>query len=203
MISRFVLLLFLPLFSIANSGNAYYFSVNENSWVNISGTTNVNSWQCLSSGNIPGGFVVVELCRSSNTMKFSDAGLKIDITGFKCSNRLMNKDVHRALGADSNPYIEINLLKAQSHKAFSPSSNRGSMKATVEIALNGTLRIVEINIDWYKLDGFRFIIAGTQKLLMSDFKIDPPTPLMGIVKADNSIEIEFHLIVETGMMTKQ
>jgi len=197
MLGNLAIVLALPILISSSMSSHYSFIVKEDSWLSLSGSSSVNSFECISNSEIVRGNVIVSLDELNRTLNFSNATLKIDIKSFDCKNPFLNKDFYKALGAEKNPFITIELLDANTKKQTS-SGHKGSIMASVSITINEKCKIVEIPIDWQRVDKTRFRFLGFKELNMTDFEITPPSPAFGIIKVHNEIVITFNLLVETN-----
>lgn len=196
-----LLLCFSALNLWAGSGNFYAYSVHERSNIRLSGTTNINAFECVSESDIPRGQMVADLLPGSNAIFFSQAALELEVASFDCGHRVMNKDFHQALGGKSSPHIEIRLKEVRPLSS-SGRQDKGRIRAEVAIVINGKVRNTDIIVDYHTLDYFSYVLSGSKELRMSDFGIEPPSPAMGLVKVNDKVTIHFDLVVETSLMTQ-
>jgi hypothetical protein len=196
-----LLMCMLPLFVMAGSGSMYSYRVSDNSWISLSGTTNINSFTCTSMGEIPRGFIMADILPGSNAIYFSDAQLDVPVPSFDCKNRMMNNDLHESLGGKDNPTIKINLLEARTMKDVQ-NSNNGKILTQVEISINGQTKVTDVTVGYKQINPYSFLITGTKDMLMTEFGIDPPSPMLGMVKVHNKVSIHFHLLIETSLITQ-
>ena len=192
---------FLHVSAAVASGLLYAYQVHNDSWIAINGTTNVNSFTCTTNGEIPRGYLTAELLPGSNAVFFSDAKLNVRVHSFECRNRMMNKDLHEAMGGNNNPNISIKLKEIRPQQQTS-RSGKNKIRAEFTITLNGVSRDEDIIVDFQQQDPFAMLVTGSKNLKMSDFGITPPSPAMGLVKVNNTINIEFHLLIEASMITQ-
>lgn len=190
----------LPLPVFAASGNFFSYIINEKSRVTLSGTTNINTFECVSDSAIPGGYLVADLLPGSNAIFFSDATLPLKVNSFDCGNRLMNKDLHQALGGSLSPFIKITLKEVRPVTSVK-RSNAGKIRAEVTITINGKTKHTDLVVDYRTNNNYSYTITGTKQLKMSDFGITPPSPAMGLVKVRDQVDIIFDLLVETALIT--
>lgn len=190
----------LPLLAHPSSGNMYSYQVRENSWVSLSGATNINRFTCTSQGDIPRGFILADIIPGSNAIYFTDAQLGLKVASFDCQNRMMNRDLHEALGGTRSPYISIDLVEIRPHESVQ-RGDEGKVRASVAININGQKMHTDITVDFLQGSTLDMVIAGSKKMKMSDFGIDPPSPAMGIVKVRDEVTIQFHLFIETSLIT--
>ncbi len=196
-----LLMCMLPLFVMAGSGSMYSYLVSDNSWISLSGTTSINSFTCTSAGEIPRGFIMADILPGSNAIYFSDANLDVPVTSFDCKNRMMNNDLHKSLGGNDNPTIKIKLLEARMMYNAQNDKN-GKLYTTVEISINGQTKITDVTVGYEQVNPYSFLISGSKDMLMSEFGIDPPSPMLGMVKVHNKVNIHFHLLIETSLITQ-
>jgi hypothetical protein len=189
----------IPLW--AGSGNFYAYSVHERSNVRLSGSTNINTFECISQNDIPRGLMIADLLPGSNAIFFSQAALELEVASFDCGHRAMNKDFHNSLGGMESPYIQIILLEVRPLTS-SERQNQGKIRAGVAIMINGKTRNTDIVVEYNTLDFFSYKLSGSKELRMSEFGIDPPSPALGLVKVNDRVTIHFDLVVETSLITQ-
>jgi hypothetical protein len=196
-------MLLLTAMYAAGSGNYYAYTIAENSWISISGTTNVNAFVCIANQYSPRGFVMVDDYRQGQQLHFQEALLHLENSSFDCNNRLMNRDLYKALGGDENPGIDIKLIEALTIGPC-PVSRKGFIQTKVSITINGVTRMEEIRINFLQEDELpEYHFQGSKKLRMSDFNIDAPSPMMGIIRVSDAITIDFNLIVKASLITQR
>ena len=180
--------------------NYIVYSVSNKSRTALSGTTNVNSFECISENAVSSGIVLTETEAGDNVINFSDASLVMDISSFDCRNPLITRDMYRALGG-SDSGIDIKLLDARLIGSSLTSSN-GNFKANAEISINGQSNVVELEVDWQRPESMQYHFEGKTELSLSDFDIIPPSPAFGMIKVNDTITIHFNYIVEAGIFSQ-
>lgn len=191
------ILLLLTTHLGANSGNFFSYSIQEQSWISIAGSSNVNTFECYSNSNFTAGNVLVSANQAGNSMVFSDAAMSLQIKSFDCKNPLLNKDLYQTLGADKNPNIHIELLDAEFVSTETTNPLSGEITVTVNLTINTNSKQIRIPIQWVRVDATAFKFLGTYDINMTDFQIKPPTHAFGLIKVDEWITITFNLIVNT------
>ena len=90
-----------------------------------------------------------------------------------------------------------NIVFASSSSAVTPGGgNKFSVKSDGKLTIAGVTRQVvltaacEVNADG------TITCKGTNKLLMSDYQIKPPTYMLGALKTGNALAIDFTMIVK-------
>ncbi|KAB2869072.1 MAG: YceI family protein [Bacteroidales bacterium] len=196
MIFGFISILFLNIFN-SSSGSLIAYSINDKSSLTLSGSSNINKFECVTFDNFSNGSIFVENDLNNQSLRFSNALLRLKIKSFDCRNPLLSRDFYNTLQANKNPYIEVELLNVISDsKNRIINSNSGKIKANVAITLNGKCRFDEITVSWHKNDENTIRFIGTKQLLMSDFGIQAPVAAMGLIKVHNEILIHFDLYIQ-------
>ena len=113
----------------------------------------------------------------------------------------MNTDLHEALGGTSYSSIKIKLLEARI-TSNSKAGNQGELITQVEIWINGKSKITDITVDYKQVTPYSFLITGSKDVLMSEFDVSPPSPMLGMVKVHNQVTIHFHLMIETSLISQ-
>lgn len=174
------------------------YSIQDESWISIAGSSNVNTFECYSNSNFTRGNIIVDANASGNSIVFSEAKMALKISSFDCKNPILNKDLYRALGADHNPNILIELLDAQFKESQPQNPNSGELKVSVAITINSKCKVVKVPIKWIRVTGSDMKFIGSHDINMTDFDITPPSPAFGLIKVSEWISINFNLSVQTN-----
>ena len=180
--------------------NIISYSVSKNSWMILSGTTNVNSFECLSEKGIYGVIPRTNSEPGDNRINFSDTHLLVKVNSFDCKNPYITRDMHNSLGGDRNSNIEIKLFDTKLLDEHSGESNR-NFKANAVITVNDQSNIIELIIDWHQSGPFEYHFEGKADLAMSDFGITPPSPALGLVKVNDKITVHFSYTVQPDIIS--
>src|SRR5690606_5381559 len=123
--------------------------------------------------------------------------LKIDVNQLDCGSKPMNKDLQKTLKADEFPYITIALKEAQNLECDNilECDQWTAFETVANITLAQVTKTVSIPVQIMKTDQHRFRVSGSVKLSFSDFKLEPPTALLGLIKVKESLDIRFDLDV--------
>jgi hypothetical protein len=192
--------LWLPLLLMSSGSSVYTYSIGDESWISISGSSNVNSFECFSNTNFSKGNIFVELSGNDNSLNFTNASLSLAIFSFDCKNPMLNKDFYKTLGADKNPTITIELLDAKPiYQKDNSTIQIGRIKATIAVTLNNKCKVIHLPIDWQRVGSSNFRVTGSKEINMTDFGITPPTPAFGLIKVHNQISINFSMLVTANI----
>jgi hypothetical protein len=122
------------------------------------------------------------------------AMLSIPVHGFRCGNRRMDRDMYRAMKADAFSAIEYRLW-TYAIEALPEAGGTYLVHTVGELSIAGAERVVAMEVTIEPMpDGRHYRVRGSKPILMTDFGIEPPTALFGLVKAKDRIVVHFDLI---------
>lgn len=175
------------------------FSIDSGSRLVLDGTSNVNTFSCICQKEFTNlRFHYEWINPLTRTRKFHDTVLFLPIVSLDCGNNRMNRDLQKTLNADRYPNIELQLLQTD-ERNYNPTlrpSEWGRIDATIAIGINGCSNIYHLTVLATPVDGSRFRIMGSKKLRMTDFGIDPPTAVFGMIRVHDEINISFDMIIQ-------
>ncbi|TNE49240.1 MAG: YceI family protein [Bacteroidetes bacterium] len=182
---------------VAQTGNApekKRISIQNSSQLFLTGTTNVNTFKCDCEDRYYPQSLVVE--SDENHARFSQARLRMTTRKFNCKNAKMDRDMHKALKAESYPYITIELLETwfdPEHLKNGGHSQWFDVKAKVRLTITNVTKEQFIDAK-YKVSGKNsFTLRGSKSLKMTEYGIDPPEALFGLIQVDDLITFNFNL----------
>ncbi len=158
--------------------------------LSICGKTNVNSFNCsIRKLNIHD--TLVSLVSMEDTQSAFD-GLEIGfkIADFGCDLDLMTRDFRKLLKSDLYPQIKMRIDEIH-YEGNSRNGSGGAVSAIVTLMIAGEKRTEHISKASIHRIQRKVIFSGSHEVLMTRFKIDPPTRLFGAVRAEDLLEIEF------------
>jgi hypothetical protein len=179
---------------------AVRYSIEQGSQLSIQGTTNVNSFECFSKQAFNQQAVQLAIDPVTKAVSFDRAVLHIKVKELDCDNSKMNADLCDALNYERFPNITIKL-----HDAKLVSGSISSEWS--EIIVNATLKItdqerrVELRAKGKIVDGGRYRFVANKALKMTDFGVEPPTALMGLIRVRDEITINFDLVTKVNVMS--
>lgn len=219
-----VLLLFLmgsPV-SARDTGSFTLFHVHPGSSVTIRGSSNLSSWTCTSR-DVRGVLRVAaprpqvrdwldEIHRS-----LEDEGsfrpspppgaarpqgrLAVPVRSFECGSARMNRDMYRALKAETSPRILFGYYSLEGIRRIRTDKDGGSalqVDLVGGLVLAGRGRTIELSVTFERTGEMTYRVRAEKKTRMSRFGIDPPRALLGIIRARDPISLHFDMSVRSG-----
>jgi polyisoprenoid-binding protein YceI len=184
------------------AGAAYYaettYYIDAGSKLTLEGSSNVNKFTCACNDQFPQSTLRFELFEEGKSAKFSNAMLTLRTKSLDCGNAQMNKDMYKTLRADQHPHIKIELTRTQLLEASTLSTSEWTpLKATSALTISGVKKPVVFEVKAKKVGKDRIRLTASREVLMSDYGIEPPTAMLGLIKVNNAIRLNLDLIIVT------
>lgn len=161
----------------------------ESSKLRINGTSNVNDFECIYEDEIETDTLTHSIQIQDTSIAVQGDDISLRVNSFNCGKRGINRDFRKTMKSDVYPNIDIELLSIVSPYGIPTLAN-------VATTLGGVTKEYTIELYGYQIENGVAIVSGTNRINMSDFGINPPTALFGLVKVRDEIEIEFTLTVK-------
>ncbi|HEV8240148.1 MAG TPA: YceI family protein [Thermoanaerobaculia bacterium] len=183
----------------------------------LDGKTNVNAWQCV-GGSLGAELAIAapagELERRLGDWQRRPSGARLDgsaeesaswdaevelripIAALECGNAAMEHDMRKALRAAQYPQIGYRFVRL-SEARYVPAGAVPAFALRVEgeISLAGASRPVTIDVTATQLAPGRYRLRGGLPLRMTDFGIQPPVALLGLIRARDELWVSVDLSV--------
>lgn len=162
----------------------------------LNGSTNINTFQCFCTDVFQPARLSGTLDDKTGVIHFHQVSLQLTTTLISCKNKLMNKDLHKALKAEQYPYIRLELLNAMPVQQGHPIETNVwyTYKANTVLTIAGISKPVQFVLQLSRQAGNRYRLLASKDILMSDFNVKPRTPF-NMVRIDDLIVINFDLQV--------
>lgn len=125
------------------------------------------------------------------------AEVTVPVRSFDCGSGRMNNDLYRSLASDAHPSIQFVLDQAE---ILDPEPRPGasvSVRTTGTLRLAGASRRLTFVAEGRRLPDGRVTLQGHQPLRMSDFGVEPPSHILGLINAHDDIVARFDIIAAT------
>ncbi len=199
--TQILILPIITLFALQGLGNVVYSQVtytpDPSSRLWIEGRSNINEFECQANKYFGEASLMdnddqIEFQRGEQEQVFLQVEIRVD--GFECGKSRMNRDLQEAL--KSSEFPEITFLFDSAEILEMPSSHDEAFQLEVKGSLTvaGNSRDIRFNARAYFLESHKVRAIGKTTIKMSDFDVVPPTALMGLIKADDELSVNFDLI---------
>lgn len=160
---------------------AQMFALATGSRLWIEGQSSVHPWSCEAAA--PQAHIEVDPAAPAMVRALS---VRVEVARIECGNGTMNGKLRDALHADRFPFIEYRLTEAE--RLSEPGVK---LEATGDLTINGRTRKAAFQVAVKALPDGTAQADGSITMLMSDFGVEPPTAMMGLLKTSDEITVKF------------
>jgi hypothetical protein len=160
--------------------------------IKVLGTSNLHNWSMedkavacsakftYSSGNtVPASLAALTFSFPVHSLKSGESG--------------MDSKAYGAMKAKTN----VNVVYTASASTITPgAAHQFSVKSSGSLTIAGVTKPVVLTAACSVLADGSITCTGTNKLLMSDYQIKPPTYMLGALKTGNALTIDFTMVVQ-------
>ncbi len=184
-----VTVLFLCFGSISTA-QTFEFSSNilPNSSISINGKSNVNSFSCSYTDPFPDVTLQHRSKLEESTFKVEGDTLGLEISEFDCGKRGVNRDMRKTLKENDYPTIDAWIERIT-------LNDSGEAIAVLSVSIAGVTNQYEMKIEETP-DSELMEIKGEQEIFLSDFNLDTPKALFGLVTVEDRFVVEFELNIK-------
>ena len=171
----------------------FYVDIQKNSSITINGTTNLLSFKLTQSGDrLAKRNFSISATQIQNKIVLSQNEHSISVNDFNSKNKLALRDFLKLVKSDIYPTFRVKL----NYFEIDPKMiNKDQSKANASIELTITGRTKQYNIPiTSNREGDSYIIKGTEKLNIRDFGLIPPVEMMGLIRVNEWISIDFNIV---------
>lgn len=160
----------------------------KTSSVTIHGTSSLHEWKSKSS-QLNGALVL----GANNEVK--SLSVSLPVKSIKSTEGgLMDSKTYDAFNADKNPNISFTMTEVNDFKVNGQSVN---LACTGNLTMNGTTRKISLKSNGKIVKSGVYKFTGSVNgLNMTEYKMSPPTALMGTIKVGPAVNLSFDVTVE-------
>jgi polyisoprenoid-binding protein YceI len=152
--------------------------------VTVDGTSSLHDWTSEATKVEWKGVVTVE---GNKVKEIKDVTFTIPVKSIKSEKgKTMDNKTYEAFKSDKFPNVIYKL---------SQSSGDALIKATGTLTMAGATQTVTLDVNTKVLASGDVQFTGKQTLNMKDYKMDPPTAVMGTIKVGPEVTVNFDLTV--------
>lgn len=200
-ITQINILPLIILFALQGLGEVAYSQItyipDATSRLWIEGRSNINEFECQANQYFGEATLIdndnqIEFQLDDQERVFLQVEIRVD--GFECGKNRMNKDLQVALKSSEFPEITFMFDSAEILEMPSDHDQAFELEVRGLLTVAGNTREIRFNTRAYFLESHKVRAIGKTTIKMSDFDVVPPTALMGLIKADDELSVNFDLI---------
>lgn len=168
------------------------FIVQPSSKLTINGKTNVNSFQCGITHYFGNDTLVLQEGRNRRPV-FTKGYVGLEAASFDCGMQVMTNDFGKTIKSKQYPFISIEFISFE--RGTNYESSNGKFKGKLKISLGGVTKAFEMDCTIQAKQSGMIHLQGGRDFKFSDFDLEPPTKMMGMVKVQDELTVNFHLVL--------
>lgn len=166
--------------------------VHSSSTITIKGKTNINKYACAIEKYLGSDTLLLTAERGKGAT-FKRGIVKLNASGFDCGMNVITKDFRESIQSDKYPSIQINFISFERVPKFETTAEK--FKGNLTITLADVAVPAEVRCSIIKDEKDLIHLNGQHTFKFSDFNLEPPTKMMGAIKVDEEIIVNFHLVM--------
>ncbi|HEX9650597.1 MAG TPA: YceI family protein [Cyclobacteriaceae bacterium] len=179
------------LWLIPNPAEKERWLVQRSSNLTIEGKSNISDFSCEIEGTNITDTLTINYDDDGGQITFVRKQIKINTVSADCGNNLITKDFRETLKSDKHPDIFLNFLTLERPQLHDFSALK--VNGTIEIIIAAVARKYEVTYQIIPHTTGKIELIGSQKMRLGDFKLQPPSRLLGLLKVEEEITVDFHL----------
>ena len=175
------------LFVQLNHLQAQSFKI-KNYKMTIQGTSSLHDWESTVEKLECKGSVVV----AGSGLDVKDIVVKIPVTSIKSTKgKMMDNKTYDAFDQEKNPNIVFTMTGKKVNE------NNSTMDIKGNLSMAGVTKAIDLVLNYKILPNGELQIAGSKKIILTEFKMKPPTAMMGTIKVGDEVVVGFDITLST------
>jgi hypothetical protein len=155
----------------------------------VDGKTNVNEFSC-SITNYSQPDTIWASWSPDQPVKLNGS-IHLDVQRFDCHNAVMTADLRKTLKSKEYPKLGIRFLSIAHYP--NAGTRQKATKGIVVIELAGVSKRYEVDYNVVSAANNYINLVGSREVNFSDFSIQPPRKLGGMIRTENQLSVVFNL----------
>ena len=185
---KIALLMFMLSPQVIMAQTPYQLAAAKSNTIKVEGTSNVHDWTMTAKD-----------VESSGTFKFNTRNELTDISSLKFSvvakslkseKTSMDGRTYKSMKADQFPKVTYQLTTAT---VIMIQDNKYTIQTTGLLTIAGKTQTISMKVMALVNADRSISCHGTQKLMLTDYGIEPPSFMLGAMKVGNDLQIRFDL----------
>lgn len=186
-----IILYTLMFASMVNPIEKERWLVEESSRLVVEGSSNVNDFECSIQSRTRKDTLTIDYDERSQRINFVKNEVLINARTFDCQNDLITSDLKKTLKTDKYPHVTLRFLSLERPTFRNFSSQR--VRGIISITIAGHTERYHINYRMTPRTDGTIILEGEQILNITDFGLTTPKKLMGLIRVNENIKVDFNM----------
>lgn len=188
-----IIVLCFILTHLSSAQNIAYAEIQKNSILTVDGSTNIITYKLYQNGDkLSKSKLKVVTTNSQNKIILNQNQLTVAVGNFASNNFIALKEFLKLVKSDSYPTLQVQ-MNFNDGILLSDKTQSYNGNAQINITITGITKQYNIPVS-LKSNGDMLILDGNKKLNIHDFGLNPKPKMMGLMKINEWIDINFHII---------
>jgi hypothetical protein len=165
------------------------FTSTDESQIVVTGTSTLHDWE-LRSGTLKSE-VIFNTGTDEGIESLESVMFIVETSSLESDRSRLQNLAHEELDARNHPEITF---RASGNGTVKSTGNEYRITTKGELTIAGVSRQVSIEATCIDRGSETLVCTGTEDLRMTDFDVDPPTLMLGTIRTDDEITVEFRII---------
>ena len=162
--------------------------IEKNSSLGIDGSSNINKFTCDVKEYLRPDTLRGAANQTMTKYVFTaNSNLSIDIRSFDCHQKYITSDFRKMLKANEYPSLVIRFLNLDEFH------NGVVVKGQVLLELAGKKKTIDVSYNCTQPSAGRVQLNGFKIMKFSDFGLEPPRKIGGLIRINEEIRVNFNL----------
>ena len=191
--SFFILLLVTTLSAESQNPVTEAYTLAEQSTMTVEGTSTIHDWELEVKDLSTSVALNPELLQNEQPASpVSNVSLTVPVKKMDSGKGGMNRKIYGALKEDEHPNITFSLDSTE--LATPPENGSFTLNVSGNLTIAGHTRAISLPVTGTLTEEGNLRFAGSYKLNMTDYKVDPPTAVFGTIRSGEEVTIKFDLL---------
>ncbi|HEY8782141.1 MAG TPA: YceI family protein [Mucilaginibacter sp.] len=187
-------LIFLAVPECLRAQSIYKLVPGKDVIIKVLGSSNVHNWTMTATGIESQGDFKFE---GDQFRALSSFSFSVEAKSLKSEHESMDNRTYNTIKANQYPKIIYKLTSA----VITPvQKNKYLIKATGELTISGATQSIILNVNAVVNPDNTISCTGSQKIKLTDYKIEPPSFMFGAMKVYNDLTIQFNLLYKNSQL---
>lgn len=161
--------------------------------VSVNGTSSLHDWESrVEKLEAKGSFVVT----NHSLTDVQDVVVKIPVTSLKSTKgRMMDNKTYNAFNHEKNPSILFTLTENKINED-------NTMSISGNLTMAGVTKAIDLAVNYQLLPSGELQVSGSKKLNMTEYKMEPPTAMMGAIVVGKEVTVTFEIVLTQSNIVK-
>jgi polyisoprenoid-binding protein YceI len=175
----------------SNAQSVYKLTAGKDASIKVLGTSNVHDWELKSTS-----------MESQGEFKLDDNQLRsfsfsLNAKSLKSEHESMDNRTYKTMKADQYPKVTYKLASAVVTQV---QKNKYAIKTTGELTIAGVTQTINMTVSAIINADNTISCTGSENIKLTDYKIDPPSFMLGAMKVKNDLTIQFNLTYKNSQL---